>query len=345
MGRRVEDRLAGDLVGDAGEQRLELRAVLVPLGEELGDRRARAGRRPGPASTDRDAMPSIRPFTTSSGTPTRCASTSWARHFGVAGTTRSSADGVGLLARPRAPGRATPGRQRRETQTSGAPFARNEFAFDHAASTTAQTAPARITAVIETEWPTQPATSTPTGNRPAEAHDPQRHDPPPFFVDEVRLDECRERGDRDEVRVAEQRARPDTRTRRARSSANTARIAANARNAGRSSFAFETLGEHGADAHRAERGAEAEARVEHAVLPALRADVEALLGDHRHQADEREREEREREQRDQDVRDQRVAPGDAHAREEPGEPTLGDPGVRAPRILRPRAGRSPRTRR
>ena len=82
---RVEDRLPGDLVRRVREHRLELRARTRPT-----RRAARRRTRRRAASTcacvhGSEARPSIRPFTTSSGTPTMCASTSWARHLGVAG--------------------------------------------------------------------------------------------------------------------------------------------------------------------------------------------------------------------------------------------------------------------
>ena len=191
--------------GARREHRLELRAVLVPLGEQLG--RSDAG-----ARVDLRLRPRVdwrgrpcRPFTTSSVTPTRCASTSCARHSRRRGrrrVERRRRRARSTTSRTRAAQLAC--RRRRETQTSGAPLARNDCAFDHAASTTAQTAPARSTAVIDVAWPTQPPTSTPTGTVPPKPMIHSAMTRPRSSSTRCDWMQRRQRGDRDEVRVAEQ---------------------------------------------------------------------------------------------------------------------------------------------
>ena len=211
--------------------------ILVPLGEQVGDGRGVARDRPAPASTSRTrGRPSDRSRRRRGRRPGARARRGPATSASPA-PTRSSARIVDRL------------RPRRATRRAQLPV-RNLVRLRHRAppwlattvhSTTRRAPlpkprPHRITAVIETRVADPSGDEHADRDRPAEAHDPQRHDPPPFFVDEVRLDQRRQRGDRDEVRVAEQQRDRIRERRRRRSSANTARTAANARNAGRSSF-------------------------------------------------------------------------------------------------------------
>ena len=171
-------------------------------------------------------------------------------------------------------------------------------------------------------------------NRAAEAHDPQRHHPAALTFLQVLLQHRGERGDHDEVCVAEDRAN-HIRRRGVVHQSEYGQHNSEGDESRPDQPRLAPVREHGAYGDGTQRGAEPEARVQDPVLGTAGIDAKVVLGEHGHQPDERERQEREREQRDQDMRDERVAARDADAGQQTPPAALVELRVGVARVTRP----------